>query len=108
MKKRLVVGATFLCLAGFAVTPAIAEHDHGSSPQPMAQPAHGGGEQRNSEGDEIAARCARQVSNLDRRVNVLQMQMAGKRVPPAMVEELKKLEEKLNEAYSIARPLQIM
>lgn len=108
MKKALVVCAAYLCLAALVATPAIAGHDHGSSPQPMAQPAQGGGEQRNSEGDEVVARCARQVANLDRRVNILQMQMAGKRVPPAMVEELKKLEEKLKEAYSIARPLQIM
>lgn len=51
--------------------------------------------------------CARQVEILDRRINKLQAEMAGKRAGSAVREGLKKLEQTLKEANYIIRPLQI-
>jgi len=99
----------FAMSAFLAAPPVFAGHDHGSSHGSMD---HGSSpsapdDQGAKEDEMLINSCARQVEILDRRINKLQAEMAGKRAGSAVREGLKKLEQTLKEANYIIRPLQI-
>ncbi len=72
--------------------------DHGAS-QASGQSA--------KEAETLLNSCAQQVESLQRRINRLQADMAGRNPGSSVRDELRKLEEKLKEANEIARPLQL-
>ena len=106
MKKRLLLLVSVSMLA--AASSAFATHDHGS----RGSMEHGDspgtkGAQGEKEGEALLASCAQQVASLQRRINRLQADMAGRSLGNSVRDELKKLEQKLKEANEIARPLQL-
>ena len=106
MKKRLLLLVSVSMLA--AVPSAFAAHDHDSH----GSMDHGDSsvakdDQGAKEGEALLASCAQQVASLQRRINRLQADMAGRSLGNSVRDELKKLEQKLKEANEIARPLQL-
>lgn len=86
-------------------SPAFAAHDHGGSHHEAAQPPvqH---EQSSKETEALLESCARKSAAIQRRINNLRDGL-GRKDRTAVVEELKKLEQKLKEADEIVRPLQV-
>jgi peptidoglycan hydrolase CwlO-like protein len=99
----------FIAMSMFvAASPAFAVHDHG--PQNSAgQGASKGSmeDQSAKEAEKLLNSCAQQVASIQKRINKLQAETAGRRVGASVRDELKKLEQKLKEANEIVKPLQI-
>ncbi len=105
MKKRLLLLISVSMLA--AAAPVFA-HDHGS----RGSMDHGDSPNaKDDQGAKVAetllSSCAQQVASLQRRINRLQADMAGRNPGSSVLGELKQLEQKLKEANEIARPLQL-
>lgn len=104
MKKLLL----FVALSLFLAASTAYAHDHSSHDSMDHGASHGStDEQSAKEGDMLLNSCAQQVVSLQRRINKLQAEMAGKQAGTSVRDELKRLEQKLKEANEIARPLQI-
>ncbi len=105
MKKRLLLLISVSMRA--AAAPVVA-HDHGSHGSMDHGDSPGAKDDQGSkEGEALLNSCAQQVASLQRRINRLQADIAGRNPGSSVRDELMKLEQKLKEANEIARPLQL-
>jgi len=89
-------------------SPVFAGHDHGASSGPVGGASHTPSDDQSAkEGDALIANCAKQISNLQWRMDRFEAGRAGKGAGRPVLEELKKLQEKLKEANDIAKLLQV-
>lgn len=97
---------TFLVISFFAAAiPAVAAHNHAGS---QNNGSHDSLKQQQSakETEVLLDSCARKAESVQRRIDSLRSGSRHKDIGP-MVEELKKLEQKLKDADEIARPLRL-
>lgn len=106
MKKiQLLIAAVSIV----AVTsPGFAAHDHGTSSQGSMDHRAPVDEKSAKECAQLLSDSAQHVARIQRQIQRLQAEVAGKHPGPSVQDELKKAEQHLKEANDTMRALQIM
>lgn len=106
MKKiqLLIAAASILAVT----SPGFAAHDHGTSSQGSMDRSAPVDEKSAKECAQLLNDSAQHVARIQRQIQRLQAEVAGKHTGPAVQDELKKAEQHLREASETMRALQIM
>ena len=92
-------------IMSFTVSPAFAKDAYESLD--FGGPKGSTDDQNKKESEMLINNCAKYVDRIHQRIQILQTEIKQKHVGTSVRDELKKLEQNLQEAYYIARALEI-